>query len=328
MWICPSCGTRNDSLFCTHCGAREAASTSTYGSGSLPYSASPIPTRGVIKQNAKIAVSLQSKTTIRLWLAVLGIEIGVGLVCGLIFGLIWPVGLFFATIFFLEILRCGQFYAGVKLYRKQHLEKNDVFIGFKDYSRVLGGTLWWALWCALWGCIPVMNVIKIYSYCLTPFILMDHPELTSQQALKRSIQMTEGRKLDIFVLELSFIGWHMLNLLTLGILGVFYVMPYYMTSLAGYYVEIEAADRSRTYGTTVTTTRTGTETIVRKEEPSTWVCPGCGTRNTMSFCTYCGKPKTPERPVVGTITEGYTGPTKPTPSTKTTDSYFKRPKGF
>ena len=326
MWICPSCGTRNDSLFCTHCGAREAASTSTYGSGSLPYSASPIPTRGVIKQNAKIAVSLQSGTTVRLWLAVLGIEIGCGLALGLLFGLAWPIGFFFACIFYLQILQCGQLYAGAKLYRKQHIEVKDAHLGFKNYSHMLGGTLWWLLWCALWGCIPVMNVIKIYSYCMTPFILMDHPELTSQQALKRSIQMTEGRKLDIFVLELSFIGWHLLNLLTLGILGVFYVMPYYMTSLAGYYVEIEAADRSRTYGTD-TTTRTGTGTIVRKEESSTWVCPGCGTRNTMSFCTNCGKPKTLGGSEVGTYKAWPESPT-PTPPAKTTDAYFKRPKGF
>ncbi|MEN6636466.1 MAG: DUF975 family protein [Clostridiaceae bacterium] len=327
MWTCPSCGTRNDSMFCTHCGAREAASTSTYGSGSLPYSASPIPTRSVIKQNAKIAISLQSKTTVRLWLAVLGIEIGVGLVIGLIFTLAWPVGFFFACIFYLQILQCGQLYAGVKLYRKQHIEVKDAHLGFKNYSHMLGGTLWWLLWCALWGCIPVMNVIKVYSYCLTPFILMDHPEMTSQQALKRSIQMTEGRKLDIFVLELSFIGWHLLNLLTLGILGVFYVMPYYMTSLAGYYVEIEAADRSRTYGRE-TTTHTRTGTTVRSDEPGTWVCTGCGTRNTMSFCTICGRSKTPTGGSASGSREVVPEPPRTTPPARTPDSYFKRPKGF
>lgn len=327
MWICPSCGTRNDSLFCTHCGAREPASTSTYGSGSLPYSASPIPTRSVIKQNAKIAISLQSKTTVLLWLAVLGIEIGVGLVCGLIFGLGWPVGLFFATIFFLEILQCGQFYAGVKLYRKLHLDSKDVYIGFKDYSRLLGGTLWWTLWVLLWGCIPVMNVIKIYSYGMMPFILLDHPELTVRQALRRSIQMMEGRKADVFVLDLSFIGWHLLDLLTLGILGVFYVMPYYMTSLAGYYVEIDAANRSRTYGGD-TITRTGTGTTVRTDESTTWVCPGCGTRNTMSFCTSCGRSKMPTGGSAGDSRKDWPEPPTPTSPAKAPDPYFKRPKGF
>lgn len=327
MWVCSSCGTRNDGLFCTHCGTREPASTSTYGSGSLPYSASPIPTRSVIKQNAKIAISLQSKTTVRLWLAVLGIEIGVGLVLGLIFGLLWPVGLFFASIFFLNILQCGQLYAGVKLYRKEHLEVKDVYLGFKDYSHLLGGTLWWMLWSALWGWIPVMNVIKIYSYCLTPFILVDHPELTSQQALKRSIQMTEGRKLEIFVLDLSFIGWHILNLLTFGILGVFYVMPYFMTSLAGYYAEIDAVDRSR-ISEKKNPPHTGTEPARYADASGTWICAGCGTRNTMGFCTTCGRSKPPTGGSLGGFRKDWPEPPRSTPPAKTPDPYFKRPKSF
>jgi len=327
MWICPSCRTKNDSLFCTHCGTREPASTSTYGSGSLPYSATTIPTRGVIKQNAKIATSLQSKTTTRVWLAAYGLYLGVGFAVGLIFSLALPLGLFLATIFYFQILQCGEMYVGLKLYRKEHIEVRDINHGFRDYARMLGGTLWWLLWTLLWGWIPVMNVIKIYSYGMMPFILLDHPELTVRQALRRSIQMMEGRKFDLFVLELSFIGWQILNLLTFGILGVFYVTPYFWTSIAGFYVEIEAADRSRTYGGG-TSTRTGTGTTVRSAEPSSWVCPACRMRNTMDFCTSCGKPKSLAGVSGGEMRKDWPEPPRTTSATKTPDPYFKRPKGF
>ena len=320
MWVCSKCGARNEGAFCTHCGSHEPELHSTYERDSKPYYVAPIPVRGMIKQNAKVAISLQNQTTIRLWLSVLGIEFGVGFVIGLIFTILWPVGLFFACIFFLDILQCGQLFAGAKLYRREHLEVQDVFHGFRDYSRVLGGTLWWTLWVLLWGCIPVMNVIKIYSYCLTPFILMDHPELTARQALKRSIQMTEGRKLDIFVLELSFIGWHLLNLLTFGILGVFYVMPYYMTSLAGYYVEIDAAERGRK--------DTGTRYSADRDDPMPWVCPYCGTRNTKTFCRECGTSRESVGVPGGGTREGWTEPPAKTPPVKSVDPNFKRPRGF
>ena len=38
--------------------------------------------------------------------------------------------------------------------------------------------------------------------------------------------MMTGNKWSAFVLDLSFLGWHLLNVCTLGILGVFYVNPY------------------------------------------------------------------------------------------------------
>jgi uncharacterized membrane protein len=286
----------------------------------MSYYVAPIPARGIIKQNAKVAVSLQNKTTIRLWLSVFGIELGVGLVIGLIFSILWPVGFFFACIFFLQILQCGQLFAGVKLYRREHLEVRDVYCGFRDYSRILGGTLWWTLWTALWGCVPVMNVIKVYSYCMTPFILLDHPELTARQALKRSIQMTEGRKLDIFVLDLSFIGWHLLNLLTFGILGVFYVMPYYMTSLAGYYAEINDADRGKEDAVTITS--------ADRDVLEIWTCPHCGARNTKTFCKECGKPRTVDGASGRGAREAWTEPPKTTPPVRSSDPNFKRPRGF
>lgn len=74
--------------------------------------------------------------------------------------------------------------------------------------------------------LPV--IIKIYSYRMTPWILADNPKIGYRRALKLSMAMTRGHKFNIFVLDLSFIGWFLLGGLLCG-LGVFFVLPYYQT---------------------------------------------------------------------------------------------------
>ena len=79
----------------------------------------------------------------------------------------------------------------------------------------------------LWGLLFIVPaIIKFYSYRMVPYILADHPELSGTEVITMSRQMMNGSKWRTFVLDLSFIGWHILSGLTLGILGIFYVAPY------------------------------------------------------------------------------------------------------
>ena len=66
-----------------------------------------------------------------------------------------------------------------------------------------------------------------------PYLTEDEPDLDPQQILALSQEMTQGIKLDLFVLDLSFIGWHLLGACTFGILTFLYVNPYQ------YYTEAE-----------------------------------------------------------------------------------------
>ena len=52
--------------------------------------------------------------------------------------------------------------------------------------------------------------------------------------------MMYGQKWKTFVLDLSFIGWNLLSLLTLGILGVFYVAPYAHSTNAALYETLKS----------------------------------------------------------------------------------------
>ncbi|MBR4759881.1 MAG: DUF975 family protein [Lachnospiraceae bacterium] len=73
--------------------------------------------------------------------------------------------------------------------------------------------------------------IKTYEYRMIPYILAENPNLESKKVFQLTREMMNGNKWDAFVLDLSFIGWHLLAILTCGILEIFYVMPYeYMTN--------------------------------------------------------------------------------------------------
>lgn len=110
---------------------------------------------------------------------------------------------------------------------------------FRNYPRKLGGSLWMGLFVFLWGLLLVIpGIIKAISYSMTQYILADCPNVKATDALKLSMRMMSGHKWEYFVLGLSFIGWGLLSLLTLGILGVFFTDPYMRSSFAEYYLEV------------------------------------------------------------------------------------------
>ena len=74
---------------------------------------------------------------------------------------------------------------------------------------------------------------------MTFYILNDHPEYSATQAITESRKMMHGHKGKLFVLYLSFLGWDLLSLLTLGILEIVYVAPYKAAAVAGFYDAIK-----------------------------------------------------------------------------------------
>ena len=88
----------------------------------------------------------------------------------------------------------------------------------------------------LWTLLFIIpGIIKSYEYRMIPYLLADHPEMTRKEAFAKSRELMRGQKWKTFVLDLSFILWDLLSLLTLGLLDIFYVGPYkHMTSAALY----------------------------------------------------------------------------------------------
>ena len=130
--------------------------------------------------------------------------------------------------------------AFLKIYQGETVTVGEPFseLGV-NYARKLGGMWWMMLFYWLWSMLLfVPGFIKLIAYSMTPFILASCPDVPAKRALKLSMIMTKGHKGKLFVLMLSFIGWMLLAGLTIGILGIVHVGPYYYTSYAGFYAEL------------------------------------------------------------------------------------------
>ena len=79
-----------------------------------------------------------------------------------------------------------------------------------------------------------------YAYRMVPYLIQEYPELTPREALKLSREMMRGHKWNLFVLDLTFMGWVLLTVLTLGIGGL-WLTPYMQTTVAHYYEDLKQA---------------------------------------------------------------------------------------
>ena len=113
----------------------------------------------------------------------------------------------------------------------------DLAEGFEcGFGRVVKTMFLKDLFLFFWTLLFIIpGIIKAYSYRMVPYILADQPDLGGTAAITRSREMMKGNKWRTFVFDLSFILWRLLSLLTLGILGVFYVNPYYQSANGALY---------------------------------------------------------------------------------------------
>ena len=118
-------------------------------------------------------------------------------------------------------------------------------IGFDNWWHNVWGMLLMAIYIFLWTLLLVIpGIIKSFSYALVPYILVEKPELSANQAIDLSRKMMRGHKFDMFLLSFSFIGWGILSCLTLGI-GFFWLRPYVYTSYAAFYEDVKAEYEAR-----------------------------------------------------------------------------------
>lgn len=127
-------------------------------------------------------------------------------------------------------------------HREESVDLENLFDGFRGgrYTRVFCALFLVNLFTFLWTLLLIIpGIMKAFSYALTPYIIMDEPELTARQAITRSCEIMEGRRWKLFCLYLSFIGWGILSLLTFGI-GFLWLVPYMNASVAAFYEDARA----------------------------------------------------------------------------------------
>ena len=99
------------------------------------------------------------------------------------------------------------------------------------------------LYVVLWSLLFIVpGIYKAYQYRMVPYILGENPDMTYQEVLQRSKDIMDGQKWDAFVLDLSFILWHMLGGITCGLAEIFYVAPYVNLTDAALYSRLSRKD--------------------------------------------------------------------------------------
>ena len=119
----------------------------------------------------------------------------------------------------------------------QPAEVKEVAFAFdNNYKEIVKAMILRDVFIILWSLLLVIpGIIKAYEYRMIAYLMADDPTLTREQAFQMSKSMMNGNKWKTFVLDLSFIGWDILSVLTLGILAIFYVSPYKQLTCAALY---------------------------------------------------------------------------------------------
>lgn len=132
-----------------------------------------------------------------------------------------------------------------------HLE--DLFYGFIGgrFGRSFATGFLVTVFTALWSLLFVIpGIVKTYSYAMSYFISLDHPELSSNDCITESRRMMDGQKMRLFLLDLSFLGWYIVGALCLGI-GTLWVDAYHRMARANFYEELCTTVGTVSGGTTV-----------------------------------------------------------------------------
>lgn len=113
----------------------------------------------------------------------------------------------------------------------------DLFCYYKekDYSEKIKASLFITLYVAI-GCVLFLipGIILALRYSVIGFVFADNPKIGYREALDKCKEITDGYKWELFVFFLSFIGWHLLACLTVGILEI-WIIPYQSVAFASWY---------------------------------------------------------------------------------------------
>jgi uncharacterized membrane protein len=146
-------------------------------------------------------------------------------------------------ILFLSILKVG----GTRYFVKAQTEEvkfTEIFFSFrgenKSFLHLAFVSVYKTLTVFLWGLLFIIpGIIKAYDYAAIHYILALRPDLSAKEALHLSKAMMRGNRLNFVLLELSFIGWDILEFLSFGVLKHLFITPYKLITYDEFFTEIK-----------------------------------------------------------------------------------------
>ncbi len=116
----------------------------------------------------------------------------------------------------------------------------DLFDGFNNLWSFLKVSLLSSLFVFLWSLLFIIpGIIKAISYSQALYIIAENPNMPAMEAIRQSERMMAGRKWEYFVLGLSFLGWALLLIPTLGLISI-WLEPYMQMTMVNFYSDLKS----------------------------------------------------------------------------------------
>lgn len=125
-----------------------------------------------------------------------------------------------------------------RIYDKVPYGRFLFFFYVKRWVRTAWNLIIMKFYLFLWNFTVIGGIIKHYSYAMVPYILCENPNIKGREAITLSRKMMKGHKFELFLLDVSFIGWDFLATLTLGLTGILYSAPYEAATNVEFYVKM------------------------------------------------------------------------------------------
>lgn len=144
-----------------------------------------------------------------------------------------------------EILLSGPIALGVtfcmlRLFQGEPMVLEDAAEGFRNFVPALLVYLLVMIFSLLWGLLLIIpGIVAGYSYIMSFYILVENPDMAPMDVLRRSKEMMKGHRMDLFILHLTFAGWAVLAVLTLGI-GTLWLTPYITAANTAFYLDLKS----------------------------------------------------------------------------------------
>lgn len=115
-----------------------------------------------------------------------------------------------------------------------------LFSQFHQFSNGFCLQLLTGIFTFLWALLFVIpGILAAFNYAMAPFIQAEHPEYGARECIRRSKEMMRGHRWQLFCMEISFIGWSILSIFTLGI-GSLFVGAYSSAAHAVFYRQLQS----------------------------------------------------------------------------------------
>ncbi len=137
----------------------------------------------------------------------------------------------------------------------------NLFDGFAMFFRIIWLYIVEGIFVFLWSMLFFFpGIIALYRYRMAIYLLLEHPEMSVMDCIRESKRLMKGHKWELFVFDLSFIGWALLigfidglgaslgielfGVIGLGYIGYVFLLPYMELSYSLYYRQLSAVPAS------------------------------------------------------------------------------------